>query len=175
VLVAVALVMAAATVAQASEEAFYEVAQPVESEAGIEVVHVTYAGYSSICCPPVLYTCRANALITDSGTQNRNLANLLGMRVTVVGNTRPDLPDYMCDTLDVKLDLSAVAVHEHRYSSKSIEAIVRTTIACMRENAGIYKDRLKIMRLHITGAEKFRKLGGTFAVTSYRAKPLTLW
>jgi hypothetical protein len=173
VLAAAALVFAGLRVAQASEEVFYEVAQPVESAAGIEIVHTTYASYGSTCCLPVLYTCRANSLATDSGVQNRNLANLIGIAVTVKGNTRPDLPDWMCDTLDVQLDLGAVAAHEPRYGSKGIEEIVQRTIACIRENAGICNNELKILRLHVTGPEKFRKLGKTYSVTRYRASRIS--
>ena len=171
-LLGLTLVVISTSLSQASEEGFFEVAQPVETAGGFAVVHVTYASYTSVCCPSVLYTCRANTLGTDSGVQNRNLANRLGMRVTVAGNKLAELPDYMCDTLDVRLDLSGIAAHEKRYGTKGIDQIVKETVECIRENAGTCRPILKVLRLHVIGPERFRHLGGVFPVTAYRAGPV---
>ncbi|HKA25432.1 MAG TPA: hypothetical protein VKF80_10660 [Candidatus Eisenbacteria bacterium] len=154
----------------ASEEVPYDVAQPIQTDGGIYIVHVAYTSNNGTCCPAVVSTCRPNAVMTDSGAQNRNAAYLAGITVTATSKAPSDLPDWMCDTLDVQMDLSRIQSHEREFGEEGLRDLVAKTVACLRENAWRCGGHLRILRLHITGAPWFRKLEGTFPITEYRAQ-----
>jgi len=165
----VASLVLVGTGAQASEELFFQVAQPVISDNGVLIVHVPYASNNGSCCPAVAYTCRANTIDRDTRIQNRNAANLLGIAIVPTPHVPPDMPDWMCDTLDVMLDLTRM--NRAVYDPTTTRQVIEKTEDCMRENAWTCDSHLRILRIEVKGPTQYRRLGGTFKVVRFLATP----
>src|SRR5262245_53594865 len=111
-LVWIGIVTVAAT-GRASERVLAQVTQPIGgSGAGILLADVSYVDWFNIELDPwpsVRLTTAANCVPTDDGTEDLNLANKLGLRVSLAGPPSNDPSNPQClrgDTLDVVLSIS---------------------------------------------------------------------
>lgn len=83
---------------------------------------------------------------------------------------QPEWPkDAYVDTL--KVQLSTEAAYKHMQTAggepqlKVLDAIVRTTIDCVRDNASRSAVPIRHVQLKITGPPRYRKLGGIMRIT----------
>ena len=144
----------------ASEELVFEVAQPVWTEEGVSIMHTTYAGYGGDWCSAVEFTCRANAVVSDQGVENRNAANRMGLYVDVRRMSKPET-NWIVDTLDVALNVRRGLAHDEE-GADGARMVIEKTVACLLENASNCLNPGAVMRLRVVGSAAFRNLGGTF-------------
>ena len=173
--------------AESSERSCLPISQPITGTgAGIEIIQVPYIDFFNTWlspATPVVLTVAENHLHTNQGTENLNMANLLGLTVTPLpGSAEPDkygdrFPGLYGDTLKVylRVPLDAEMKHEEvmgrQYAKYSPELTVPATIACMKENARRMWPRVRYLEILVQGNEPYVPQGGIFALASVVNSP----
>lgn len=193
-----AVLIAAATPALATEEVYLEVAQPMcEGNGGCHVLRVTYVTNRGSAAPgdAIAWTCAANALVVDRGltpsagaptqVENRNSAHLAGFTIRV---TAPDQgrwtfvadpngpatrnPDGTGARGHWYADTTEVVLDVSRnaktYSADYLDDLLRTTVQCILDNASRSLPPIRFVRLAVTGSDRFHDLQRVHAIPSGR-------
>ena len=138
----------------ATSETIIQVMQPNVVEEGIESSVSTYirfigypVGYS------VRLTCTANKILTESGAENRNIANIFNLEVKQI----QDEGNIFSDTLIVEMTIPENINPPEKYQDYTLDEVVYSTIKCVLYNAFTYKS-IKFVDLRVVGNSKFIKL-----------------
>jgi len=182
----------------ATQVSFIEVSQPFFAPDGgpiLQMHRVTYAAFIGSSRPgmEIQYLVRPNCIVQEDGTadsasQDRNVASMLGVRVTIEDRsgsahwkkfgTRPDpghpgrrIAAFGVDTLTVDVDLarSAQLLAEQRGktdlgSMVSIETLAKLLAACIRDNASRSDPLIRHVRIRFTGAVEAQHISGVYQV-----------
>jgi len=113
----------------------------------------------------VLLTSAANAVPTDDGAEDRNLAHLLGIevRLTGIGRTPPGpdavtWPGIYGDTLRATIDLSAAT----EPGDVPLSDVVAATVECVQRNAAQGWPTVRVLQLRVTGNAEYDGYAGVY-------------
>ena len=163
----------------ASQEAVYQVAQPIVTRDGaVAVSFVTYVGLQDDDNPglQVAYTCRANALtaivrssdgfeIRPWSPTNLNVANLAGFKVSLLWNDRAEnaYPVYG-DTLRVELMIPTSFDASDLPAPVSLTSVVHATKEAMLLNAAVHWPRIKFLDIRVLCSDQYPDVSGTHSL-----------
>src|SRR5262249_24625894 len=124
---------------RSSQEGTIESTQPILTENFIRPCTVTYiwSGMVHVTGSSVAKTCSPDHIETDSGVENRNAANLAGLRVTVAASDSSWHPLFG-DTLRVTLDASSLGEKKEISllgGRVVVDDLMNATLDCLKENA----------------------------------------
>jgi hypothetical protein len=113
----------------------------------------------------LLLTLAENCIWTESGFENRNEANLAGLRLERVQQLSPLQPGQahglFGDTLKVVLDVSAASVSG---GAEGLRYLVSATHRCMLLNAALELPRFHFVDIAIRGSDALEEFEGVFPI-----------
>ena len=163
------LLLAAAIppLASASTETPREIQQPIFThDAGITICPIIFAVRGDVSANPgslLALTFAENRIWTEQGFENRNEANLAGLRMQTV--QREESPQqggahgFSGDTLCVALDVSLANTSGGR---AGLRELVSVTHACMLANAALEIPGFHFLEIEISGSEALAEFEGVF-------------
>lgn len=160
---AIAVIVAMAGSAEATQENIYAVAQPVDSDGtGPTISDVTFVTWSDTLHEPSLLICLTAAesrVRSPYGFENRNMANRAGIRITAVraAGSVGGYPGFFGDTLRVVLDVSAATA---ALSADGSPVLNLTGTRCFETPRGLGATRSAISRSRLLGTAWQRSAGG---------------
>jgi hypothetical protein len=147
-----------------TQEIVFIVSQPIFTENGITESKSTYVFFLNYNINKKMsLTCAENSVITERGSRNRNITNILGLKI---GFSRKwdDMYINFGDTVKVDLlipDLQLDTLDEP-YSSLDMEEVIKATIICLFKNAASY-DFIKYLDLNVIGCDEFEKYSNVYS------------
>lgn len=138
----------------ATTEIVIQVVQPNVVEEGIfesTSTYIYFIGY------PIGFsvglTCSANQVQTQTKAENRNIANIFGLK----SKLNYDRHNLTRDTLCVDLIIPETVNPPNRYKEHTLDTVVKATIKCLILNASSY-NRIRYLDINIIGAKKYSEL-----------------
>ena len=142
----------------ATRETIIQVIQPNVIEEGIEASTSTYIYYIGY---PFGYsvglTCSANQIQTQAEAENRNIANIFGLKSKLSYNKH----GLTSDTLTVNLTIPETVNPPDKYKHHTLDEVIKSTIKCLILNTSSY-DRIKYLDLNVIGDSKYSGLSEIF-------------
>ena len=164
---AIAVIVAMAGSAEATQENIYAVAQPVDSDGtGPTISDVTFVTWSDTLHEPSLLICLTAAesrVGSPYGFENRNMANRAGIRITAVraAGSVGGYPGLFGDTLRVVLDVSAATA---ALSADGSPVLNLTVDAMLRNAARARRHAIRYLTIEVVGDSLATKCGGTYRI-----------
>ena len=175
-LVVAAIIMFSSGICAASERAAVQVTQPIGGTANEVVLgQVLYVDFfdSFERYRSVRLTASENAVKTDRGAQNLNVAFDFGIKIQILGIKQTSFAEMIQafaarETLQVEMALPPRGKPSD-YFEPIRELIVHATKQCVLENAKRYSPPLKYVSLQVTGDPEFAKLSGVYSLENIPA------
>ena len=150
------------TSSRSSEAALWSVAQVIQVGEELRIEQVPFVDYFDLpsCAGGLAFlTTAPNALMVSGKPQNRNAANLLGVRIELVAG-----PAFFGDTLHVQMDLSGIDERSDSTGHRWLPAdeIVPLTVECLRRNVRACGSDVRHLAVHVVGDVRYECLTGTF-------------
>jgi hypothetical protein len=170
--IALLLTILAVSPAAAAFEEAVEAYQPIVTREGIVLCQVTTIRYygSPSSSEKVYETDKPNSLWTQEGFQNRNIANLLGIKVNTKYNPNPP-GGLFGDTLKIEIRADSIKTDSHwPLSHVDPDTAVLATIECVLANTCTEKD-VRIVTIDVYRKPKARPLRLKFDLHAFNAYP----
>ena len=161
-------------VALATVEGPVVIQQPIFTHDGwIEICPVTYATRGDVWSTPgclVARTLSENRIGTEGGFENRNAANLAGLRLELVEHSEPTpkgehlYRGLFGDTLKVVLKVTDEALMSPVHPGD----VLPHTRDCLLLNAQLEGRRFQFLDLRINGIDGFAEIEGVYSVSEKR-------